>query len=114
MADRPCTPCRGYGGRRCPEGGGNGVGPILLLRGRPSGGVTACWPRARPGECWHLTPAVARQFAATCAALGTGPAARAALVGDLAGAKRDQQAAQRQAELVARYGLPKRGERIQP
>jgi hypothetical protein len=60
--------------------------------------------QGRPRRSWQMYLSLIREFRAMAAALGIGPAARAALVGDLAGAQRDKAATEAQAELAARYG----------
>jgi hypothetical protein len=57
----------------------------------------------RPRRSWQMYLSLIREFRAMAAALGIGPAARAALVGDLAVAH-DKAAAAAQAELSERYG----------
>lgn len=60
--------------------------------------------RGRPRGSWQLYMALLREFRATAASLGIGPAARAQLVGDLASRQRREQAEEAQAALQARYG----------
>lgn len=60
--------------------------------------------RGRIRGCMGLVAALERQFLATCRELGMTPLARAQFVGDLAGARRDAQAAATAREMAQRYG----------